>query len=128
MKNPTKIIIAMGSNHDQQAHIDMARKYLCDAFRCVSFTNAIWTDPIGIASDKYLNLLAVADTFTDEATTKAKLKEIETLCGDTRQLRGHNIVNMDLDLLCYGQEKRHIDDWERPYVKKLMLCLDTLSS
>ena len=128
MNKSAKIIISVGSNHDQQTHIDMARKFLCEAFHDVSFTEAIWTDPIGIVSDRYLNMLAVADTPTDEVATKAVLKKIESLCGDTRQLRSQNIVNMDLDLLSFGTEKRHISDCERPYIKKLMLCLDISSS
>ncbi|MGI6224272.1 MAG: 2-amino-4-hydroxy-6-hydroxymethyldihydropteridine diphosphokinase [Prevotella sp.] len=120
-----RIIIAMGSNHQQQTHLDMARKLLRDAFPDVSFTEAIWTEPIGIISDRYLNGLAVAATMLNEEETTAKLKEIERLCGDTHLLRQRNIVNMDLDLLSFGAKRRHEGDWDRPYIKRLLQCLDT---
>ena len=40
--------------------------------------------------------------------------------GDLSDLRKRGIVMMDLDLLQYGEEKHHTDDWQRAYVKQLM--------
>ena len=125
MTEPRRIIIAMGSNHQQQSHIDMAREFLRDAFLGVCFSDMLWTEPIGVASDKFLNGLAVTFTPLDEAATTALLKDIERHCGDSPALRRCNIVNMGLDLLCFDGERRHDGDWERPYIKTLMKCLDT---
>ena len=55
-----KIIIAMGSNIDQEAHIEQAKALLCSHFRDLRFSSPLWTEPIGLpGSDKFLNMVAV---------------------------------------------------------------------
>ena len=39
------------------------------------------------------------------------------------KLRRHGIVPIDLDLLLYDDERFHLQDWERSYIKDLLKLL-----
>ena len=51
-------------------------------------------------------------------------KDIERMCGDTKEVRNHNIVNIDIDILQYGDTRLHVDDWNRPYIATLLKQLN----
>lgn len=57
-----KITLAIGSNILQQKNIDEAQSRLRHLLPGIVFGEAVWTTPIGIQSDRFLNLLAYADT------------------------------------------------------------------
>ena len=42
-----KIVIALGSNVDQEAHILKAKKWLEATFEDMTFGTSLWTEPIG---------------------------------------------------------------------------------
>lgn len=46
------------------------------------------------------------------------------MCGDTKEARNHNIVNIDIDILQYGDTRLHVDDWNRPYIATLLKQLN----
>ncbi|GEM_PF-269707 len=115
------LIIAMGTNYNQEAHIEKAKKWLRSTFNDVEFSEPMWTEPIGLeGSDKFLNMVAVARTSYSKSVVEYSLKYVETRCG--RKLSGTNrgFIAMDLDLLRYGDEILRIDDWGRDYIKILM--------
>jgi 2-amino-4-hydroxy-6-hydroxymethyldihydropteridine diphosphokinase len=68
----------------------------------------------------YSNMLATFSTELDEQSLIMLLKNAEMELDDTPELRKRGIVMMDLDMLQYGEEKHHTDDWQRTYVKQLM--------
>ena len=71
----------------------------------------------------YLNQLVEATTaLTADELTQA-LKDIEQQMGRTQEDRRRGIVRIDLDLLLYGEQRYHLRDWERPYVKALLPVL-----
>ena len=51
-----KTIIALGSNSNQEENIFKAQTLLKQRFEGVKFSDAQWTEPIGIKSDKILEL------------------------------------------------------------------------
>ena len=53
-----EIMISLGSNTNQEANIKTAIEELKKEFNDIHFTEPIWTEPIGVQSDKYLNSLA----------------------------------------------------------------------
>ena len=66
----------------------------------------------------YLNQLCSGTTAFGPNLLSEVLKETEK-----RQGRTHNedgIVTLDLDLLQYDDQRFHLRDWERPYVKDLI--------
>nr|MBP7472425.1 2-amino-4-hydroxy-6-hydroxymethyldihydropteridine diphosphokinase [Prevotella sp.] len=121
MSKRVKLILALGSNTDQENNFSRVIPLLRDLFGArLFFTDSIWTDPIGIDSDKYLNCLAVTSVTHGRLQIERALKNIEKKMGTTKGTKGNGIINMDIDILQYGDEKCHLDDWNRPYIIKLM--------
>ena len=136
------IIISLASNFNQEANLEAARTALTQLLVEAHFTSAKWTEPFGIIdhgpwtidhsssanngqcsmfngqSEKYLNQLCSGTTAFGPNLLSEVLKETEK-----RQGRTHNedgIVTLDLDLLQYDDQRFHLRDWERPYVKDLI--------
>lgn len=116
-----KIIVALGSNHNQEENIKKAMLRLSAAFDGqIRFTDSLWTKPIGMVSDMFLNCLGFAETDMTQNEVTALLKQTERLCGNTEALRRENIIEMDIDLLMFGDVKLKPSDWQREYVKALL--------
>jgi 2-amino-4-hydroxy-6-hydroxymethyldihydropteridine diphosphokinase len=115
-----EIILMIGSNHNQGENIANAQNALQALFGNIHFTECMWTEPIGIDSVLFLNCAARATTNMSVDETVRQLKAIEQEAGSTAELRKQGIIDMDIDLLLYGKEKLHEDDWDREYVKELV--------
>ena len=118
--NVYEIVISLGSNDRQETNMIIAKQLLEQLFGDIQFTKSVWTNPIGIESDRFLNCLAIAHTKHREPQIKSALKRIEIRCGDTRAFRSINIVRMDIDILLFDGQRLHTEDWQRPYIKSLM--------
>lgn len=125
-KSNYEIVIALGSNDRQEINMLTAKQLLRQLFSDIEFTKSVWTKPIGIESDRFLNCLAIAHTKHREPQMKSALKRIQLRCGDTRSLRTINIVRMDIDILLFDHQRLHEKDWERPYIKNLMKEIDAI--
>ena len=117
--NVYEIVISLGSNDRQETNMIIAKQLLEQLFGDIQFTKSVWTNPIGIESDRFLNCLAIAHTKHREPQIKSALKRIEIRCGDTRAFRSINIVRMDIDILLFDGQRLHAEDWQRPYIKNL---------
>jgi 2-amino-4-hydroxy-6-hydroxymethyldihydropteridine diphosphokinase len=120
MTEKHKVVVAIGSNSHQEENLQKAKTLIEQRFTEAEFSPTLWTKPIGMDSDMFLNALAVFTTAHDIERTTEELKEIEAECGNTEKKREEGIVSMDLDILLFDKEKRHNDDWSRPYIKKLL--------
>jgi len=117
----TNIIIAIGSNYNQNAAVIMAQKLLSMAFnKTILYSCSLWTKPVGKDLGKFLNCLGFAQTSLSKENVIKLLKELEVACGNTEALRNEGKIVMDIDLLLYGHSRLHIADWQRDYVKELM--------
>jgi len=118
-------LFALGSNHGQVENMQRAktllRRALGDSLR---FSEDLWTEPIGIISDRFLNCLGAAKTTLSQVELTALFKQTELDCGNTAELRRRNIIEMDIDLLRFGQAKSHTADWQRDYIRKLIKTFD----
>lgn len=113
------IIISLASNEGQEAHLAAAREQLTQLLAEAHFTSAIWTEPINsIRKEPYLNQLCTGTTALGEGLLGEVLKETERRLGRTHNEDG--IVAIDLDLLQYDDQKYHLRDWNRDYVKNLL--------
>ncbi len=113
------IIISLASNENQEANLAAAREQLTQLLTEVHFTSAIWTEPIhSIRQEAYLNQLCQGTTAFGEGLLCEVLKEIEKRLGRTKNEDG--IVAIDLDLLQYDNQRHHLRDWDRNYVKDLI--------
>ena len=60
-----QVIIALGSNTDQRQNMEQARHLLGATLLNMRQSRAVWTMPIGIASDRFLNQLVTGQTVLD---------------------------------------------------------------
>ena len=120
MSKQVQLIIAMGSNHEAEQHIGLAKEHLTNLFKTIRFSQMKWTEPFNCGTDKFLNCLAVTYSNHSLKLTTQALRNIERKCGDTILGRRKGIVKLDLDILRYGDIILHESDWERSYIKDLM--------
>ena len=113
------IIISLASNEDQEAHLAAAREQLTQLLTEAHFTSAIWTEPVNTSRKAlYLNQLCQGTTALGVNLLGEVLKETERRLGRIHNEDG--IVAIDLDLLQYDDQKFHLRDWNRDYVKNLL--------
>jgi len=128
MKNKkTKIVLAIGSNVHQEAHVAAARALLEATFENMTFGTPLWTTPIGLpGSDKFLNIIGVGYTSAGRERTLMALKNIERKCGRRKSLSSNGVIPVDIDLLLFDSERFHEADWQRPYMQQLLGQLGVL--
>ena len=109
------VIIALGSNINQEENIAKATKMLSDILHTSRWSRMVWTVPIGIISENFLNQLVDGYTELSCPDLINELKRIEKLCG-----RKKGIVTIDADIMLYDDQQFHLSDWDREYIKELM--------
>ncbi|WP_311439900.1 2-amino-4-hydroxy-6-hydroxymethyldihydropteridine diphosphokinase [Hoylesella buccalis] len=119
-----QVILALGTNVNQERNMKQARQLLVDTWPYMKFTTTKWTQPIGMASDLFYNCLAYTKVEESLEDLTEKVKNMERICGDTRAERSLNRIQMDIDILLYGDNKLHKDDWQRDYIQELMNEID----
>ncbi len=122
-KNRKRIVLALGSNYHQEENVDKAVALLQETFGDMVFGARLWTEPIGITSDKFMNLIGAGYTCVSRERVELALKSIERKCGRSTAQSHMGVIAIDIDLLIYDTERFHQQDWERPYIKQLLLQL-----
>ena len=100
-----KTTISLGSNTEQEQHIEEAIERLKTMFSDITFTQPQWTEPVGAVSDRYLNCLANFTTSLSLQQLVQLLKDVETAMGDTHENHKQGIVLIDLDVIKYGDKE-----------------------
>lgn len=118
--NRTKIVVALGSNVNQETHIEQAKSMLEATFNDMVFGTSLWTEPIGMKSENFLNVLGVGYTNVNKERTIQALKSIEHRCGRRVAASRKGIIAIDIDLLLFGAERLHEVDWDRRYIQNLL--------
>lgn len=109
------VLIALGSNHHQGAHIQWASQRLATLLTNVTLSRILWTPDIHGRGQWYMNRLLRAQTSLSPTQLTTLLKQIEQ---ETQRTRQH--VTIDLDLMQYDQQRYHLDDWQRHYIQQLL--------
>lgn len=122
MAENKKLILALGSNYNHEKNITEAISLLKKMFDKddIVFSRQLWTSPIDIKSDKFLNCILFTHTSCRLDEVEKNMKELERICGRTKEEKKENIIKIDIDILQYGDLKLHDKDWARGYVKELM--------
>lgn len=117
----TEYILGIGSNEQQQKHIQWAQDALSIRFPGVWFSSICRTKPIGFQKNGsfFLNRLAVIQTDLSITQLKSVLKQIEYEAGRMPQDKEQEIVRLDLDILSAGTEMLKAEELQRPYYRKL---------
>lgn len=119
-----RVILALGTNVNQERNMKQVMQLLADTWPDIKFTTPKWTQPIGMASDLFYNCMAYTKVEETLEDLTEKVKNMERICGDTRAERSLNRIQMDIDILLYGDNNLHKDDWQRDYVQELMNEID----
>ena len=121
MTKENYIIISIGSNYNQKENISFAKKKLAGMLgEQTSFTRDMWTEPVGIQSEKFINCICISTTrHTLLQLTKA-FKQLEKKCERSKKNDLINKIPLDIDILLYGNQRYHEKDWERQYIQELL--------
>lgn len=114
------VIIALGTNTDHNRNMDKVMGFLCSIMGNVRCSRRMWTEPIGMTSGMFLNMLVSGSCILSLQELKMKIKSMERECGRTTEEQRNGIVRMDIDILKYDNETEHTDDWNREYIKELI--------
>mgnify|MGYP002623229727 CR=1 FL=1 len=110
-----QVLIALGSNYHQHAHIQWASQRLSTLLCDIRLSRKLWTQDIHATGQWYMNRLAAGYTPLSADEISQRLKEIEAETCRTKQC-----VTLDLDLMLYDSERFHLRDWPRPYIQRLL--------
>lgn len=121
MTKENYIIISIGSNYNQKENISFAKKKLAGMLgEQTSFTRDMWTEPVGIQSEKFINCICISTTrHTLLQLTKA-FKQLEKKCERSKKNDLISKIPLDIDILLYGNQRYHEKDWERQYIEELL--------
>ena len=121
MTKENYIIISIGSNYNQKENISFAKKKLVGMLgEQTSFTRDMWTEPVGIQSEKFINCICISTTrHTLLQLTKA-FKQLEKKCERSKKNDLISKIPLDIDILLYGNQRYHEKDWERQYIQELL--------
>lgn len=115
-----KIILALGSNHEAKVNIELALNLLSKSIKIIqstpSYDNESTEFPISIFTNKIL----VCETELSYEKLNKELKRIETECGRNNYAKTTGIIPLDIDILLYDNDRYHINDWDKPYIKYLL--------
>ena len=136
-ENLHRVMLCLASNYQQEQYMAAARERVATLMGDLHFTSEHWTEPVATHGDRnavqtastqrssphvlYLNQLATGTTTLGVEALNQRLKEIERELD--RKHDGSGIVTIDIDLLEYDGERHHLHDWERDYVKDLLIEL-----
>ena len=132
-----KVLLCLASNCQQVQNMEAARSLLPELLTDLHYTTEHWTEPVATHGDRhpvqtdsaqgasprvrYLNQLATGTTDLEAEDLNLRLKEIEQQLGRKHDKSG--VVTIDIDLLQYDDTRYHLRDWERDYVKDLLVEL-----
>ena len=115
-----KIILALGSNHVAKVNIELALNLLSKSIKIIqstpSYDNKSTEFPISIFTNKIL----FCKTELSYEKLNKELKHIETECGRNNYAKTTGIIPLDIDILLYDNDRYHINDWDKPYIKYLL--------
>ncbi len=109
------VIIAIGSNYRQSAHVAWASQCLALLLDNVWLSPMLWSHDIHQVGPMYLNRLAMGTTTLTPDRLNSVLKDLEAKTGRN----GHH-VTIDLDLMLYDRQRYHERDWPRGYIQRLL--------
>ena len=109
-------LLSIGCNVNREEQMSRVQEVLTKTFPGITFSKIITSPDDTNEGAPYSNCIARGNTDLSEAELCYTLKDIERQLGRTAS----KPVMMDIDLLQYGGAKRHLSDWERPYIKALL--------
>lgn len=110
-------IIALGSNSGQEENIGKAMESLQGLLTDVRHSRMLWTEPIGLRCDRFLNVMMAGRTRLSLEELTASAKRIERDMGRNGDDSRRGRVCIDIDIMLYDGQRLHADDWQRDYIR-----------
>ena len=110
-----KVLIAIGSNERQSVHVQWASERLSQLLDNIRLSSRLWTTDVKGSGRWYMNRLAAGNTLLTVPELEQQLKQLERATG-----RDQERVTLDLDLMQYDNDRYHLNDWQRPYIQRLL--------
>ena len=118
---PNEVVIAMGSNIDPKANLELAVVKLKSRFKVSKQSQWIRTKPIGIEDQPdFYNGALLMETELNMESLKKELKSIEDLMGRDRSLPKFGPRVIDLDILICNGKVFDEDYHERYFLRKVV--------
>lgn len=114
-------LLSIGSNENKTVNIDRCRQIISLLYPYTIFSESIESEPVGNGYEHdFVNQLALIESDDDEQSVADLLKEIEHEMGRLPQDKLAGIVVIDIDLLAVNNKIIKPEDFDRPYIKKLI--------
>lgn len=114
---PHSCLIGIGSNHNRQQNIQLARERLEEMFEDIRFGVEMETLPQGLSNPApFTNVVAAFSTMLEPQTVKRMLKSLEAAAGRTPEQKQQEIIALDVDLLKYDQTVLKPRDMKQTYI------------
>ncbi|MGH8369660.1 MAG: 2-amino-4-hydroxy-6-hydroxymethyldihydropteridine diphosphokinase [Gammaproteobacteria bacterium] len=98
-----EVFVGIGSNVEPERHIRTAVGLLREAFGTVRVSPVYRNPAVGFDGDDFFNLVAGFSSDEDFEQVRAKLEQIEAVCGRVRGGPRYAPRTLDIDLLLYGE-------------------------
>lgn len=115
-----QVIIALGTNTGHKSNMQRALDALKGIMTNIKYSRDLWTEPVGMESDKFLNKLISGFCTLCMKDLQARIKRIEYECGRSEEEQKAGIIRIDIDILEYDGHIEHAEDWNREYIKQLI--------
>ena len=114
-----EVVVALGSNIDPEAHLDLAVVELKSRFEVLKRSRWIRTKPYGIQDQPdFYNGALLMETELGLESLEQELKLVEDLMGRDRSLPKFGPRVIDLDILIWNGKVIDEDYYERDFLRK----------
>ena len=96
------VYLGLGSNLEREKHLNAGLDALHDLFGEVQCSPVFESEPVGIRSACFLNLVVHIKTRMPLSELNQQLKQIEAING--RYSQPSKVLSLDIDVLLYGQQ------------------------
>jgi 2-amino-4-hydroxy-6-hydroxymethyldihydropteridine diphosphokinase len=102
-----RVFVSIGSNIDREKNVLTAVHALAADYHPLKLSSVYESTPFGFHGENFFNLVAGFDSAQGVEQISARLASIEQACGRIRDGKHHDSRTLDMDLLLYGDLKRH---------------------
>ena len=116
---PNEVVIALGSNIDPKANLELAVFELKSRFNVLKKSRWLRTKPIGLKDQPdFYNGTLLMETELGLESLRQELKGVEDLMGRNRKLPKFGPRVIDLDILIWNRKVHDKDYYDREFLRK----------
>ena len=116
---PNEVVIALGSNIDPKANLELAVLELKSRFKVSKRSKWLRTKPVGIKDQPdFYNGTLLMETELGLESLRQELKHVEDLMGRNRTIPKFGPRVIDLDILIWNKKVHDKDYYDRDFLRK----------